>query len=91
MSHVCIASKKGFGIRARGGGGVTMLIRCKKNMLGQAGLANQKAGRSALNMTGLANQKCSGPWKPGSSRRLCWCGVLGKSEEGFWEFGMGRG
>ncbi len=34
---------------------------------------------------------CSGPWKLESSRRLCWRGMLGKSEKGCREFGMGRG
>ncbi len=33
-------------------------------------------------------QSCSVLWKPGSSRHPSWCGVLGKSEKGCWEFGM---
>ncbi len=34
---------------------------------------------------------CSGPWKLESSRRLCWRGMLEKSEKGCREFGIGRG
>jgi hypothetical protein len=35
--------------------------------------------------------ECSGPWKPESSRRLCWRRMLGKSEKARREFGRGRG
>jgi hypothetical protein len=34
--------------------------------------------------------ECSELWKPGSRRRPGWRRVLGKSEKGCWEFGMGR-